>query len=77
MSEHEEKIIATMQHYYPAVVEIAGMYNNQYPAASTPGEVIDAVTVAVPLRLFMVMSAVCGKVIADMAALVPAEEPTL
>jgi hypothetical protein len=76
MTEQEEKVFTALKHYHPSIVSIAGVYNDQFPAATTPPAVVDAVTVAVPLRVFMVMAATCTKVLADDAAQAPAAEPT-
>ena len=48
-----------LRKYMPQITEIAILYNKTYPVASTPPEVVNAVTVSVPLRHFMLLSAVC------------------
>lgn len=57
----EDQIKALMpilRRYLPQIVEIATLYNKTYPVDTTPPEVVNAVSVVVPLRHFMVMSAV-------------------
>lgn len=40
----------------PSVVALAKAYNDAYPPDKTPVEVLNAVTVPVPLTVFMVMA---------------------
>jgi hypothetical protein len=42
----------------PQMVEVAALYHRNYPADTTHPSVIDAVTVAVPLRQYMISAAV-------------------
>jgi len=59
---------------YPSIVQVAKMYNDAYPHESTAPEVLDAVTVAVPLRTYMVMSALVAQTLAAVAATEPHTE---
>lgn len=77
MTEQEAKVMDALNRYHPSIVSIAGVYNGQFPADTTAPEVIDAVTVAVPLRVFMVMAAVCAKALDDGAHAAVSEEPTI
>jgi hypothetical protein len=67
-------LIPTLRSMYPNIVQVAKMYNDAYPHESTAPEVIDAVTVAVPLRTFMIMSALVAQTLAA-ATPVAAAEP--
>lgn len=49
----------------PKIVAIGQMYNNAYPLDKTDAKVLDAVTVAVPLRIFLVMAASTMALITD------------
>lgn len=46
-------VVGVYRAMLPQLVELAELYHARYPADKTPAEVIDAVTVAVPLRFFM------------------------
>jgi hypothetical protein len=50
---------------YPQIVEVAKAYAEAYPPDSTAAEIVNAVTVAVPLRTFMVLAALAGQVLAS------------
>lgn len=56
-------ILNTLRGMHPRIVEVATMYTTAYPHDKTPPEVIDAVTVAVPLRAYMVMAAAATQVL--------------
>ena len=49
----------------PKIVAIGQMYQSAYPLDKTDAKVLDAVTVAVPLRIFMVMAASVTALITD------------
>ena len=73
---HEEadskgSIINALGSMHPQIVQVAAMYTNAYPHETTAPEVIDAVTVAVPLRTFMVLAAVATQVLSESNAKVP------
>lgn len=74
MTEQEDNLLTELKRYQPSITRIANVYSDQYPPDTTPLEVVDAVTVPVPLRIFMVMAALCEQLVEDTA---PAEEPTL
>jgi hypothetical protein len=65
---NQTSLIPTLKSMYPNIVQVAKLYNDTYPHETTPPEVIDAVTVAVPLRTFMVMSALVAQTLAASAA---------
>jgi hypothetical protein len=74
----QQTIRTALRSMHPHIVEVATMYNNTYPVASTLPEVVDAVTVAIPLRTFMVLAAIATQVLQEEnAKKVPHEEPTL
>lgn len=62
MSEAEPaqqpSVLEALRSMHPRIVEVATMYAAAYPHEKTLPEVLDAVTVAVPLRVYMVMAAV-------------------
>lgn len=66
-------LIPSLRSMYPNIVQVAKMYNDAYPHESTAPEVLDAVTVAVPLRTFMLMSALVAQTLAAANAAAPAE----
>jgi len=71
--EEQNKLVMPMlRKYAPQIVEVAKLYNDNYPISTTPPAVIDAVTVALPLRHFMVMAAMCINLV---AAEIAAEKP--
>lgn len=51
-------LLPMMRRLLPQIVEVATLYHKNYPADTTAPEVVDAVTVAVPLRHFMVMTSI-------------------
>lgn len=76
MSEAEPtqqpNIIDALRGMHPQIVQVATMYTTAYPHEKTLPEVLDAVTVAVPLRTFMVLAAVATQVLHEQNAKVPA-----
>lgn len=46
------------------LTQVAKAYHQLYPIADTAPEVVDAVTVAVPLRTFMVLTAIATTLVA-------------
>ena len=52
-------LLPVMRKLMPGIIKVANAYDTTYPADKTPAEVFDAVTVAVPLRHFMVMAGIC------------------
>lgn len=56
--EQIDAMLPMMQKMMPSIVEVATLYNKAYPLASTLPEVVDAVTVSLPLRHFMLMAAI-------------------
>lgn len=73
MSE-QTTLIPTLRSMYPNIVQVAKLYSDTYPHDKTAPEVIDAVTVAVPLRTFMVMSALVAQTLAAASAVEPVTE---
>ena len=73
MSETTEQpsILDALHGMHPQIVNVAGIYANAYPYDKTSHEVLDAVTVAVPLRMFMVMAAVATQALQEATAKVP------
>jgi hypothetical protein len=65
-------LIPTLRAMYPSIVQVAKMYTDAYPLDKTAPEVVDAVTVAVPLRTFMVMSALVAQTLAAAEPVPPA-----
>lgn len=57
--EQVDVLIPLMRRMLPQIVEVAQLYHTNYPVNKTLPEVVDAVTVAVPLRHFMVMASIC------------------
>ena len=56
--EQIDTLIPLMRRMLPQIVEIAQLYHTNYPVNKTSAEVVDAVTVALPLRHFMVMASI-------------------
>jgi hypothetical protein len=56
--EQIDYLLPPMRKMAPDIINIAAMYNKAYPPATTSGDVLDAVTVAVPYRHFMVMASI-------------------
>jgi hypothetical protein len=55
--EEQNRVIIPMMHrLLPPIVQAAALYHQLYPLDKTAPEVVDAVTVAVPLRHFMLMT---------------------
>lgn len=75
MSEAEPtqqpNIIEALRGMHPQIVQVATMYTTAYPHERTLPEVLDAVTVAVPLRTFMVLAAVATQALQEATAKVP------
>ena len=73
MSETTEQpsILDALHGMHPQIANVAGIYATAYPHDKTSHEVLDAVTVAVPLRMFMVMAAVATQVLQEHAGKVP------
>lgn len=63
--EQIEALIPALRRMVPNIMQVGSLYNQQYPADKTAPEVLDAVTVAVPYRQFMVMAGVCTSLIAE------------
>lgn len=57
-AEQIERLLPLARSQVSHVVGAARAYNAAYPVDSTPAEVVDAVTVAVPLCIYMVMAAI-------------------
>jgi hypothetical protein len=53
--EQNRRIIPAMRKLLPPVMQAATMFHQHYPLDRTPAAVVDAVTVPVPLRHFMLM----------------------
>jgi len=74
--EQKATLMPALTKMMPALMAQGAMYHKAYPVKETLPEVIDAVTVSVPLRHFMVMVAYCSAVVAQeleaKAAAVPA-----
>lgn len=73
----QQTVRGALRSMHPQLVQVATMYNQAYPADKTAPEVLDAVTVAVPLRTFMVLAAIATQVLQEDSAKVPHEEPVL
>ncbi|MHB1097969.1 MAG: hypothetical protein ACYCZR_00310 [Burkholderiales bacterium] len=73
-AEHAQQpsILNALRSMHPQIVQVATMYSTEYPHEKTLPEVLDAVTVAVPLRTYMVMAAVATQVLHEQGAKVPA-----
>jgi hypothetical protein len=56
--EQIDTLLPLMRRMLPGIVEVAQLYHKNYPVMTTLPEVVDAVTVAVPLRHFMVMASI-------------------
>lgn len=56
--EQIDTLLPLMRRMLPQIVEVAELYHTNYPVNKTLPEVVDAVTVAVPLRHFMVMASI-------------------
>jgi hypothetical protein len=63
--EHIEAMLRQMHVRLPHVVEVGKAYNQVYPVATTPPEVINAVTVATPLRDYMLMVGIVSHVLIE------------
>lgn len=63
-AEQLDKLKTMARHMLPHIVQIGQMYNEAYPHATTAPEVISAVTVAVPLREYMVLAGLATTLIA-------------
>lgn len=61
-NEHPS-IFSALRAMHPQILEVATMYTAAYPHEKTAPEVLDAVTVAVPLRTYMVMAAIATQVL--------------
>lgn len=57
--EQIDTLVPLMRRMLPQIVEVAQLYHTNYPVNKTLPEVVDAVTVSVPLRHFMVMASIC------------------
>lgn len=56
---YEEQIaerLPAMAQMLPTILEVAKVYQDAFPAATTPDEVQSAVTVPLPLKAFLVMT---------------------
>ena len=73
MSETTEQpsILDALHGMHPQIANVAGIYATAYPHEKTLPEVLDAVTVAVPLRTYMVMAAVATQALQEHTAKVP------
>ena len=60
-----EALMPVLRKVMPSLVTVGAAYNKAYPYATTSPDVLDAVTVAVPLRQFMVMTGVCSVLVAE------------
>lgn len=60
-----ERMADELAKYGKQVIEIVQVYGTTYPPATTAPEVIDAVTVPVPYRLFMLMAGISVNVIGE------------
>lgn len=56
--EQIDTMLPMMQKMMPSIVEVATLYHKAYPINTTAPEVIDVVTVSLPLRHFMLMAAI-------------------
>lgn len=63
--EQIEKLLPAAQRMAGHVLQVGALYNKKYPLDTTPPEVLDAITVAVPYRQFMVMSGITMALVAD------------
>lgn len=54
--EQIDVLVPEMLKLLSPVVELAKLYNNAYPLDSTHSDVIDAVRVPVPMRVFMILA---------------------
>ena len=64
--EEQMKFLATeFKKFAPNVLHVGKLYQKQYPFTDTNPEVIDAVTVSIPLRQFMLMSSICMLLVLD------------
>lgn len=57
--EQTAKLMPALRQMMPSIMGMGKLYHETYPADKTPREVVAAVTVAVPLNIFMVMAGVC------------------
>lgn len=55
--EQQRSIREALRNSMPKMLEVGKLYADAYPPANTPPAVLDAVTVAVPLRFYMTVMA--------------------
>lgn len=56
--EQIDSMMPALHKLLPQIIEIAKLYHHNYPAETTSDDVINAITVAVPLRHFMISAAI-------------------
>jgi hypothetical protein len=54
--EQNRALLPEMRRLLPPILKVGTIYQQAYPFDKTPAAVVDAVTVAVPLRSFMLMA---------------------
>ena len=60
MEDEVEMISDTVNHWSGFITNTVNKYMEVYPAETTNSEVLDAVTVAIPLKCFVSMAAACA-----------------
>lgn len=64
--EQLDKLKPMLARCMPELAQLANIYTKRYPLASTAPEVIDAVTVSISLRSFLVFGAAASVIAADL-----------
>lgn len=64
-ADQSARLMPALLKLMPRIHTVAQLYHNTYPVDKTAPEVVDAVTVAVPLRDFMIMTAYCSNAVAE------------
>lgn len=62
--EQNAKLMPALRKSVQDLMEVGVMYQKAYPVGTTPSEVVNAVTVAVPLRHFMVLLGFASNIVA-------------
>jgi hypothetical protein len=68
------ELVKTFTPYAPSIMQVVALYRKQYPPETTPAEVLDAVTVPVPLRAFFVLASIAFNELRGAGAFAQAEK---
>jgi hypothetical protein len=58
-------LVPELRKHSPQLLQLGMLYHQRYPWQTTAPEVLDAITVAVPYRLFMLLSGVGTALVAE------------